>query len=87
MLLLFYLYLRHQPSDPELQELGNVVEDRAQGDRDNVAFPHRHSVTELNTIQIDNAIGIDLVLLSSRGPSLQIKKETDLNRNYKIFLD
>ena len=44
-----YLGLRHQPSDPELQELGNVVEDRAQGDRDNVAFPHRHAVTELKT--------------------------------------
>ena len=44
-----YLGLRHQPSDPELQELGNVVEDRAQGDRDNVAFPHGHAVAELKT--------------------------------------
>ena len=51
--MIVYLGLRHQPSDPELQELGNVVEDRAQGDRDNVAFPHGHAVTELKKEKVE----------------------------------
>ena len=36
-----------QPGHAELQKLWNIVEDRKQGDGENVAFPHGHAVTKL----------------------------------------